>query len=80
MNSSALLFLHCHTALHCGSGAAVGSIDLPVQRERHTGWPLIPAATIKGVLRDRARLLISRKDGKSLEEADKDKEEIEAVF
>jgi CRISPR-associated protein Cmr4 len=27
-------------------------VDLPVQRERHTGWPVIPGSSIKGVLRD----------------------------
>ena len=26
-------------------------VDLPVQRERHTQWPTVPASTLKGVLR-----------------------------
>jgi CRISPR-associated protein Cmr4 len=29
-------------------------VDLPIQRERHTGFPVIPGTAIKGVLRDLA--------------------------
>ncbi|MCY4151806.1 MAG: type III-B CRISPR module RAMP protein Cmr4 [Aestuariivita sp.] len=46
-----LMFLHCLTAIHPGSGSAIGVVDLPVQRERHTQWPRVPASTLKGVLR-----------------------------
>lgn len=52
---TALLFIHALTGLHPGSGTALGHVDLPVARERHTGWPLIPASTLKGVLRDACR-------------------------
>ncbi len=51
----ALLGLHALTSLHPGSGTALGTVDLPVQRERHTGWPTIPGSAIKGVLRDACR-------------------------
>lgn len=51
-NVGALLFLHALTPLHPGSGTALGVVDLPVQRERHTGWPVIPGSSIKGVLRE----------------------------
>jgi len=50
-----ILFIHALTGLHPGSGTALGVVDLPVQRERHTRWPLIPGSTIKGVLRDACR-------------------------
>lgn len=50
-----VLFLHAQTSLHPGSGTALGVVDLPVQRERHTAWPLIPGSALKGVLRDRCR-------------------------
>ena len=36
--AAALLFLHAQTSLHPGSGTALGVVDLPVQRERHTQW------------------------------------------
>jgi CRISPR-associated protein Cmr4 len=53
--AAGLLFLHAQTGLHPGSGTALGAVDLPVQRERHTGWPTVPASALKGVLRDACR-------------------------
>jgi CRISPR-associated protein Cmr4 len=44
--------LYTETPLHCGAEAGRGFVDLPVQRERHSGFPVIPGSTIKGVLRD----------------------------
>lgn len=52
---AALLFIHAQTPLHPGSGTALGTVDLPVQRERHTQWPIIPGSTLKGILRDACR-------------------------
>jgi CRISPR-associated protein Cmr4 len=51
-NVGGILYLHALTALHLGSGTALGAVDLPVQRERHTDWPVIPGSSIKGVLRE----------------------------
>lgn len=53
--TSCLLFLHAQTPVHPGSGTALGVIDLPVQRERHTLWPTVPGSTLKGILRDACR-------------------------
>ena len=50
--SAAILYLHAVTSLHPGSGTALGVVDLPVQRERHTNWPVVPGSSLKGVLRD----------------------------
>lgn len=50
-----LLFLHAQTSLHPGSGTALGVVDLPIQRERHTQWPVIPGTSLKGILRDACR-------------------------
>jgi CRISPR-associated protein Cmr4 len=47
-----LLYLFTRTPLHVGAGSALGAIDQPIQRERHTGFPVIPGSSIKGVLRD----------------------------
>lgn len=55
MADASILFLHALTGLHPGTGTALGVVDLPVQRERHTGWPVIPASSLKGVLRDACR-------------------------
>lgn len=45
-------FMICETPLHAGSGSDLGVIDLPIQRERHTGFPKIEASGIKGCMRD----------------------------
>ncbi len=47
-----LLYLFTRTPLHVGAGASVGAIDQPVQRERHTGFPIIPATSLKGSFAD----------------------------
>ncbi len=55
MPETAALFIHALTGLHPGSGTALGTVDLPVQRERHSQWPTIPGSTLKGILRDACR-------------------------
>lgn len=47
-----VLGLYTETTLHCGAEGGTGYVDLPVQRERHTQYPVIPGSTLKGVLRD----------------------------
>lgn len=46
------LGLYTETPLHCGAEGGTGYVDLPIQRERHTLYPVIPGSTLKGVLRD----------------------------
>jgi len=53
--AGALLGLHAQTALHPGAGTALGAVDLPVQRERHTHYPTIAGSALKGILRDACR-------------------------
>jgi CRISPR-associated protein Cmr4 len=55
--SRSLLFVHALTSLHPGSGTSVGTVDMPVQREKHTGWPTIAGSSMKGVLRDHCRAI-----------------------
>jgi CRISPR-associated protein Cmr4 len=47
-----ILHIFTRTPLHVGAGSSVGAVDQPIQRERHTGFPIIPGSSIKGVLRD----------------------------
>jgi CRISPR-associated protein Cmr4 len=49
-----MLFLFTETPLHAGSGTSVGAVDLPIQRERHTLYPMIQASGVKGAMRDLA--------------------------
>lgn len=44
--------LFTRTPLHVGCGSSVGVVDLPVLRERATGFPTVPGSALKGVLRD----------------------------
>ncbi len=46
-----ILFLYTETPLHAGSGSSLGTVDLPIQRERHTSLPMIQSSGIKGKLR-----------------------------
>lgn len=46
------LFFICETSLHAGSGNDLGIVDLPVQRERHTGFPKVEGSGIKGCIRE----------------------------
>ncbi|WP_027003422.1 type III-B CRISPR module RAMP protein Cmr4 [Hugenholtzia roseola] len=46
------LFLHCQSPMHVGSGSDLGLVDLPIQRESHTGFPKIEASSLKGAIRE----------------------------
>lgn len=47
-----LLVFHVESSLHAGSGANVGHIDNPIQRETATGNPIVQANGVKGALRE----------------------------
>jgi CRISPR-associated protein Cmr4 len=63
-----LLFIHVLSPLHAGTGQGVGVIDLPIAREKATGIPYLPGASIKGCLRD--TMPKTDKDGKAVETDD----------
>lgn len=46
-----LVFYTCVSPVHMGAGSAVGAIDNPIQREVHTGYPLIAGSGLKGAVR-----------------------------
>jgi CRISPR-associated protein Cmr4 len=48
-------WLHTLSPTHVGTGRGVGYIDLPIQRDKITGWPLIPGSAFKGVWADHFR-------------------------
>ena len=47
----AAVFLYAVSPVHMGAGSAVGVIDNPIQRERHTGHPCFAGSGLKGALR-----------------------------
>lgn len=47
----AAVFLYSVSPVHMGAGSAVGVLDNPIQRERHTQHPMFAGSGIKGALR-----------------------------
>jgi CRISPR-associated protein Cmr4 len=47
----AAVFLYAVSPVHVGAGSAIGVIDNPIQRERHTRHPSFAGSGIKGALR-----------------------------
>ncbi|HXF06617.1 MAG TPA: type III-B CRISPR module RAMP protein Cmr4 [Blastocatellia bacterium] len=47
-----LMFLYTETSLHAGSGTSLGVVDLPIQREKYTDFPVIQASGLKGAVRE----------------------------
>jgi len=63
--AKAMLYLYVETPLHAGSGSSLGIVDLPVQRERVTNYPMVQSSGIKGKLRAEAyewQLFVKKKD------------------
>lgn len=48
---TSIAIMYAVTPCHAGSGSALGVVDLPIQRERHTGWPMIQSSGVKGAFR-----------------------------
>lgn len=53
--SKRLTFFYAVTPIHMGAGQALGVIDNPIQRERHTQHPCFAGSGIKGAFRHAAR-------------------------
>lgn len=52
--NSYLVTFYALTPVHPGAGSSLSYVDLPIQRERHTGYPMIAGSGIKGVIRNLA--------------------------
>lgn len=61
ITNSKILYLYAETPLHAGVGSGLSSIDLPIQRERTTQYPMIQGSGIKGKLRAAAEEMTERK-------------------
>lgn len=57
-----LMFIYVETPLHVGAARSLGTVDLPIQRERSTGYPMVQASGLKGVLRAESRGQLSKED------------------
>jgi CRISPR-associated protein Cmr4 len=49
-----LLYLYAESPVHAGAADSLGVLDLPVQREATTGYPVIWGQSLKGALRQAA--------------------------
>lgn len=52
MPNARIYWLHALSPTHAGIGRGVGYIDLPIDRDGVTGWPIIRGSGFKGVWRD----------------------------
>lgn len=59
---SSIISFYAVSPIHAGSGASVATVDLPIQRERHTGYPIIQASGVKGAMRDHFRKFNTESD------------------
>lgn len=50
-----ILFIYVETPLHPGTGRGLGGVDLPIQRERVTNYPIVQGSSLKGCLRAATR-------------------------
>jgi CRISPR-associated protein Cmr4 len=53
--AKSMLFIYVETPLHAGTGRGLGAVDLPIQRERSTGYPIVQASSLRGRIRAAAR-------------------------
>lgn len=60
-----MLYLYTETPLHAGKGRGLEAIDLPIQRERITHYPMVYASSLKGRLRAEAQTIAERDQGQS---------------
>jgi CRISPR-associated protein Cmr4 len=55
MANTRIYWLHALSPTHAGIGRGVGYIDLPIDREGVTGWPIVRGSAFKGVWADHHR-------------------------
>lgn len=59
---STALFIYTETSLHAGVGSTVSIVDLPIQRERTTLFPIVQGSGIKGALRSQVANIGDKKE------------------
>jgi len=64
--AKSMLFIYVETPLHVGTGRGLGAVDLPIQRERTTGYPIVQATSLKGRLRAEAKGKLPEKEWKAI--------------
>jgi CRISPR-associated protein Cmr4 len=62
MAKGSLTGIYTLTPMHCGTGQTAGAVDLPIARETHTGFPILPASSLKGAARQAIGDMLDEKD------------------
>lgn len=55
IKSKSILKFYTVSPMHAGAGDSTATVDVPIQRERHTNYPLVHASGIKGAMREHYR-------------------------
>ena len=65
--SKKLVFFYAISPVHMGAGSSTSAVDLPIQRETHTGHPILAGSGIKGAVRhDWNARGLDKTDGESI--------------
>jgi CRISPR-associated protein Cmr4 len=78
--AASMVFVYVETPLHAGSGRGLGAVDLPIQRERVTNYPMVQASGIKGSLRAACQGKIAQTYNGDLKQADEDQKLLLMIF
>lgn len=60
-----MLGILAETHIHVGVGQMLGAVDLPVAREKITEYPYIPGSSLKGALREKIAMEVSKQQAKT---------------
>ena len=55
-----LIGLMAQTAIHAGASSNENLIDLPIQREAHSDWPVVVGSGVKGAWRAKAEVVVKQ--------------------
>lgn len=62
------VFFYCVSPVHMGAGSAVGVVDNPIQREKHSDHPVFAGSGIKGAVRHAYESLVAPEEKPSAKE------------
>ena len=64
-----ILFMYAEEPIHAGAGTSTGTIDLPIQRERHINVPKIEGSGVRGAIREAAWEIYSANNPSATQES-----------
>ncbi|GMQ57314.1 type III-B CRISPR module RAMP protein Cmr4 [Vallitalea sediminicola] len=61
-------YIRALTPIHAGAGQGLDSVDMPIQREKHSNFPIIEASSLKGSIKHGLYNKLIHKDKKNIDE------------